>query len=105
MKSVYHPGTILTIASSVAMSLAMNVTLFTFTVMALAVGSLDNAGCPNPMTAVTMSIPITHEAWQHAHNEADKRFFWYLYLEFKLYDVVITRKSGLFSWCCDIEIH
>ena len=104
MKSVYHPGTTLTIASSVAMSLAMNVTLFTFTVMALAVGSLDNAGCPNPMTAVTMSVPITHEAWQQAHNEADKKIL-VVYLEFKLYDVVITRKSGLFSKCCDIEIH
>ena len=58
-----------------AVSLAMNVALFTFTVMALAVGSLDNAGRPYPMTTVAMSIPITHKTWQQGHNKAELKEF------------------------------
>ena len=51
------------------MSFAMNVTLFTFTVVALTVGSLDDTGGAYPVATVTMAVSIAHKAWQQAHNK------------------------------------
>ena len=54
------------------MPLAMDVSMFTFTVVTLTVGSLYNTGSPNTMAAVSVSVSIAVAPDNHEQGELEE---------------------------------
>ena len=56
-----------------SMPLAMDVSMFTFTVVTLTVGSLYNTGSPNAMAAVSVSVSIAIASDNHEQGELEEK--------------------------------